>query len=81
MEDFLEGELSEGEGESTDGEVTLDADSGAGGSKSSGKREGGAARATRAARAVTMRQRGWAHGIALKRCPPWELARALVRAL
>jgi hypothetical protein len=37
QQDFLEGELFEGEGESTDGEVTLDADSGAGGSKSSGK--------------------------------------------
>ena len=41
MEDFLEGEISEGEGESTDGEVTLDADSRAGGIKSSGERERG----------------------------------------
>ena len=51
VEDFLEGELSEGEGESTDGKVTLNADSGAEGSKSSGKREGRvAARATKAAK-------------------------------
>ena len=76
VEDFLEGELSECEGESTDSEATLDADSGAGGSKCSRTREGGgASRAPITARAVTMRQRGWAHGSALKICPPRALGR------
>ena len=68
-EDFLEGKIFEGEGESTDGEVTVDADSGAGGSESSGKREGkGAARATRAAIACLNRRPKPSIRVCLAKC-------------